>query len=627
MTIKNKLISVAISIVVAMIILTALLNFSLDRLDSLRDTSSLATSIQINMLTLRRHEKDFLARRAPKYHAAFMETSASMKKDLAGLHTALADAGSEYEENLAKVTSLSQDLEVYDTKFKSLFELQKTIGLDEKSGLNGSLRQAVHAVESLIRETGDHQLLATMLMLRRNEKDFMLRQNLKYQAKFNSNYKALLSTLSSSSIPGAQQQQIQKTIKQYQSDFYTLIKFSQQKGLSSKEGLLGELRGAVHQAEDNLQTLTVELSEKLVSSRSTLKSTVITTALVLALVIVSAIVFVMRSVVRQLQLLDARMLDIAEGDGDLTKTMDTSGNDEISRVGVSFNRFIGKIHDVISKMRLASQRLATATEQLGQSSKQSLSIMHQLKDETGQVATAVTELAATGEEVARNVVHAADAARDSDTEAQHGYDVVSRTRDSITGLASEVHKASTVVSQLDTDTQNIGGILDVIRGIADQTNLLALNAAIEAARAGEQGRGFAVVADEVRTLAQKSQESTEEIQRMIEQVQEGAANAVQAMKSGQELAEKSVAEAGVAGDSLESITRSASTISDINTQIASAAEEQVSVTSEVNRNITNISQATEETTQHASDVASAAGELAELMADINRLVELFRIAS
>ncbi|MCB1903069.1 MAG: methyl-accepting chemotaxis protein, partial [Gammaproteobacteria bacterium] len=220
----------------------------------------------------------------------------------------------------------------------------------------------------------------------------------------------------------------------------------------------------------------------------------------------------------------------------------------------------------------------------------------------------------------------AEAAQLSDTEARRGYEVVAETTRSINGLALEVKKAAEVIQKLAADSQNIGSILDVIRGIADQTNLLALNAAIEAARAGDQGRGFAVVADEVRTLAQRTQESTEEIQRMIEHVQIGASNAAQVMENGRDLAERSVKEAGAAGSSLESITAAARTISDLNTQIASAAEEQSSVSAEIDRNIHNISHAAGETTQHAHEVAAASGELTRLMSDLNSLVKQFRIA-
>ena len=522
--------------------------------------------------------------------------------------------------------ALYESLKIYAIRFDALTALQKAIGLDEKSGLYGNLRAAVHKAEQLIRETGNNHLLAEMLILRRNEKDFMLRQDLTYLAKFDENFNSLKGTLSAASMTEAQQRNIQSSMQQYRNNFHALVEASREKGLTAQDGKLGELRSTVHTAEGLLMEMSKSLHGKLSANRTALRSTMIMTAIGLTLVLVLAVITVMQSVVRRLSLLDARMRDIAEGEGDLTQMLDDSGNDEIAWVGRSFNRFVGKIHKVISDLRSAGLTLADSSDQMSRSSGHSLTSMQQLKSETEQVATAMNEMTATVQDVARNVVSAAQAAQDSDSAARRGQEVVAGTINSINGLASEVKQAAAVIEKLAADSQDIGGILEVIKGIADQTNLLALNAAIEAARAGEQGRGFAVVADEVRTLAQKTQESTEEIHSMIEQLQTRANNAVRVMENGRELAEKSVQEAEAAGSSLESITGAARTISDLNTQIASAAEEQSAVTAEIDRNINNISQAAEETTQQAQEVAATSGDLTHLMSDLNRLVKQFRIA-
>jgi methyl-accepting chemotaxis protein len=187
-------------------------------------------------------------------------------------------------------------------------------------------------------------------------------------------------------------------------------------------------------------------------------------------------------------------------------------------------------------------------------------------------------------------------------------------------LAKDVEEVADVIQKLESDSNNIGGVLDVIRGIAEQTNLLALNAAIEAARAGEQGRGFAVVADEVRTLAQRTQQSTEEIQHMIEQLQSGANNAVQAMKLGRDRAESTVQQAMQAGESLDAIKAAVGTITDMNTQIASAAEEQSAVAEEVNRNIINISDVAIKTTENVNETAEASAKLSQMAMQFSSLV-------
>ena len=237
----------------------------------------------------------------------------------------------------------------------------------------------------------------------------------------------------------------------------------------------------------------------------------------------------------------------------------------------------------------------------------------------------MNEMTATVQEVASHAAHAAEAATSARDEAQGGQRVVSANIDAIQRLADEVMQTAELINRLAEDSNAIGTVLDVIRGIAEQTNLLALNAAIEAARAGEQGRGFAVVADEVRTLAQRTQESTSEIQDMIERLQAGARNAVEAMEKGRAGAESSVRQAVTAGESLQAINQAVAAISDMNLQIATAAEEQSAVAEEINRNITTINMVADETAVGAEQTAEASQELARLAMNLQRIVSQFRV--
>jgi len=232
---------------------------------------------------------------------------------------------------------------------------------------------------------------------------------------------------------------------------------------------------------------------------------------------------------------------------------------------------------------------------------------------------------ATVHEVARNTSNAANATEVANEEMDKGSQVVTRTVDRISQLAAEVGQSADIIQQLAKDSESVGGVLDVIRGIADQTNLLALNAAIEAARAGEQGRGFAVVADEVRTLAGRTQQSTQEIQEMIERLQTGAVSAVDTMERGRENAQASVCDAALAGHSLESITSSVTSIRDVNTQVASAAEEQSAVAEEIKGSIINISEIAERTALGAQETSRASEHLAELSNRLQSLVGGFKI--
>jgi len=312
-------------------------------------------------------------------------------------------------------------------------------------------------------------------------------------------------------------------------------------------------------------------------------------------------------------------------EGNLTVRADYQGKDELGRVANAFNRMGERFQAMVQQLSGATSQLAAAAEETSAVTEQTSSGIRQQQSETEQVATAMNEMTATVQEVAHSAASAAEAAHKADEEALAGKQVVTRTIDVIDSLASEVEKAAGVIHQLEQDSEQIGTVLDVIRGIAEQTNLLALNAAIEAARAGEQGRGFAVVADEVRTLASRTQQSTAEIQGMIEKLQNGAANAVKVMEASRTQAQAGVEQVAQAGASLDSITRAVGTINDLNAQIASAAEEQSSVAEEINRNIVNISQVADQTSQGAQQTAAASEELARLAEQLQSLVGQFRV--
>ncbi|MFA7096609.1 MAG: methyl-accepting chemotaxis protein [Gammaproteobacteria bacterium] len=331
-----------------------------------------------------------------------------------------------------------------------------------------------------------------------------------------------------------------------------------------------------------------------------------------------------RSIARPMAELKEQAERMAQGD--LTgKTLIVNSRDEIGQAATAFNAMSDHFRDLITRVVSAISRLVTAATQLAAVTDHTTQGIHNQQTETDQVATAMNEMTATVQEVARNAQQAADAAHRATNEASAGKRVVSQTIDAIDTLANEVQKAADVIHTLEIDSGNIGGILDVIRGIAEQTNLLALNAAIEAARAGEQGRGFAVVADEVRTLASRTQASTQEIQQMIEKLQSGARQAVSVMEQGRRQAEVSVQQAAQAGTSLDAISDAVATINDMNTQIASAVEEQSAVAEEINRNITRISEVAEQTAEDASQTATASQELKRLADELRDMVAGFRV--
>ena len=311
--------------------------------------------------------------------------------------------------------------------------------------------------------------------------------------------------------------------------------------------------------------------------------------------------------------------------GDLTHKVNITGKDEFAWMCWEYSQgrkgFAGLVKEILG----SAGQLATAAEELSAITEQSNSGVMRQQGEIEQVATAMNEMSATVSEVSNNAANAASAAQDADNNAKDGWKVVNTTVETINNLASEVERTSEVIENLKGDSISIGTVLDVIRDIAEQTNLLALNAAIEAARAGEQGRGFAVVADEVRTLASRTQQSTREINDMIERLQNGANQAVDVMEMGRAKAEESVEQAAKAGEALQSITSVVDNIKSMNMQIASAAEEQSATAEEINRNIVNISEVAQDTAGGSQQTASASDQLAKLASGLQTKVAKFKV--
>ncbi|RAH02828.1 methyl-accepting chemotaxis protein [Pseudomonas sp. Leaf98] len=330
---------------------------------------------------------------------------------------------------------------------------------------------------------------------------------------------------------------------------------------------------------------------------------------------------------RSITLPIAQALEAAEevAEGNLTRPIQVDGNDEAGRLLAAMAKMQDKLRDTLQRIAGSATQLASAAEELNAVTDESARGLTQQNNEIEQAATAVNEMTSAVEEVARNAVSTSEASRNATTSAGDGRDLVQETVSAIERMSGDVQATATLIGDLANESRDIGKVLDVIRGLADQTNLLALNAAIEAARAGEAGRGFAVVADEVRALAHRTQQSTSEIERMIGSIQAGTEHAVDSMRNSTERAESTLNIAKGAGMSLDTINTAIVEINERNLVIASAAEEQAQVAREVDRNLVNIRDLSVQSATGASQTSAASSELSRLAVDLNGMVGRFRL--
>lgn len=611
LTIKNKLILIGGVVVIGLSLLFAISMANSSKIVKLHNIQSQLKDIQSSILQLRRNEKDFLLRKDMKYQEKFNKNSEKLLAVVAELKSNLSVSDIPF----GNITNVETNLKEYQASYNKLVNAWVNKGLNKTSGHYGKLRIATHNIEESITSAKDLSSQVLLLTLRRHEKDFMLRNEEKYISKLKKTAALLEQQLSSA--------QTQQQLKAYLNEIDNFFIISQEIGLTSKLGVQGEMRGVIHKAEADLKLEIKRIAqyiEENIASASVQYSMV---TLIFSLFIVGSITFIAKQIITPLNNFSSRIISIRSAN-DLSQRI-TESNDEIGLAAKEFNGFMIHFQNLVTNINDIVLSLRESTEIVSNSVLKTTDGLKNQSIEGDLVTTAIKEMGASANEIAdnaRNTKHKTDQAVSN---ANIGQNRLDSTISNINQLSEELINAGERVSFLQEKSTGITSVLEVIKGIADQTNLLALNAAIEAARAGEQGRGFAVVADEVRTLAVRTQDSTSEISNIINELQSTTVDIVNTVNQCKEQGLESVSQAKETESVLHNIIADVNDIANMTMEVATSVEEQSSVVQEVDRNIFRIRDIGEQVSNDAQDNTNASEQVSQLAQTLHQEAKMFTV--
>ncbi|TMO58728.1 methyl-accepting chemotaxis protein [Pseudoalteromonas aurantia] len=620
LTIKRRLQLNALVVGIAMLVMLFVIILEAKTMLRLNETIEYAEELDVHELAMRKYEKNFLFYKDTDALEKFEAEYAKLQQKI----VYLAEIFTEFDIDATQLSEFKRLSSAYNQDFHAVVELQKVIGLHPKDALYGELRGAVHKVETLLKQRKNFELLTTMLQLRRAEKDFMLRFNLKYLTKFDKLIATFNTQITQAGFERPYQDNLLVLVAEYQQKFGALVSAQQTLGLSLDDGALGKMKLNVQKSDKVVADIVEQTKLEIKLNVEQTQFMGVSIFIVAAVIVMILVLLTSRSIIQPVERV-YQTIERIRRENNLSVTIEQSGNDEITVMTRDFNSLVGDFRILIAEVNSALGTINDATQHLTETTAQTSSGMHEQLHEADMVATAATEMQATIQDISHNTEAAAQKAESTNNNAQQGRNEVDATIKHIMVLSDSLAGASDVVSQLEKDGETIGSVLDVIRGIAEQTNLLALNAAIEAARAGEQGRGFAVVADEVRSLAQRTQDSTQEIESIISTLQQRTREVVNIMEQCRLQGSESVSQAEKAGELLTSITTDVQTIMDMSTHIATAIDEQNQVASEVNKNVVRIRDIAQVASEHAQSNAQSSEEVSEQASVLHQAVAKYKV--
>ena len=607
-----------IGLVVGGLILTALVCFSqVERLYQVLSTRDILAQTNEDLLRLRHNEKDFLFYKDMVYQQEFQRTSKTLAANLTELDSRLDVLGLNHE----PLKKMQASIEAFQFSFSKLVALKNDIGLDHNSGLTGSLRKAVHEVERQAESANDYEALYHILMLRRHEKDFMLRRTNTYLERFKTQFSMLENHINS--MPDAfYGGSLREALSRYQNDFMALANAEKEAGLRSDLGLAGamhtQLNLATRQASIVGDTIHQAISENIrqIAIAFGWSAGGIVGAIVLLIILVSA------TIDRPMQQLTQRIRDISRTKN-LNERVNLKRSDEIGILSNAFDDLLENLHVTVREVQSSAHSVADSSNKVIERTQEMSRTSLEQSDDVSRSTHDVQEMAETISAVAFSAREAAKAVDTVNNDICRGKDIAANARNAIYRLFEEIEGATDSINGLKKDSESIGEILSVINAIAEQTNLLALNAAIEAARAGEQGRGFAVVADEVRTLASRTQEATESIHDTIAGFHRGTEEVVATVVRSQEQAQIGITNSEESAAILSQIHQAIININDLNTLVATSAEQQSVAAKDIRAKFDHIGALANNTLDQANAAEREGKRLGSLSNEMHKVVAQF----
>jgi len=611
LTIKQKLYVIVSLVILGLFGLYLENSVNQNNVSNLVNIKSELKDLQISMLQLRRTEKDFLLRKDIKYGEKFNVIFNQSLQIVKGLEQRLANT----DISSKKLSAMKISLQVYQQAFEQLIEVSVEKGLDKDSGVYGKLRAATHELESSLKAAQDFESNTLLLTLRRHEKDFILRNDEKYLGRLLATAEKLTTRLEDANT--------KQLLVTYKVEFNKFVDISKQIGLDSKTGIRGNMRAAVHRVERDLDKEIIILNEHIAEEIEQSHTQHLIITLIVSLLISAVVSIVAKQIITPLNNFSKRISEIRKGH-DLTQRTEDS-HDEIGAISKEFNIFMAHFQTLIQSINKTVDALSASSSVVSRSvAKTTEGIVNQSR-ESDMVATAVNEMGIVANEIANNAHLTKDRTDEASIKAIEGKQKLDSTVVNINQLSEELIHAGEEIVQLQEKSNGISSVLEVIKGIADQTNLLALNAAIEAARAGEQGRGFAVVADEVRTLAVRTQDSTAEITSIINELQVTTSDIVKTVGICKEQGLNSVTQAQETEEVLNEIITDVNAIAEMTVLVATAVEQQSIVVKEVDENIIRIRDIGEQVAQDSQENSRASEDVAALANDLHKEASIFKI--